>query len=149
VSYPDLPDPFDPHPEPWMAVLRDELAAMDGERVVLCHSLACLLWLLHARSGAASAAERVLLVAPPCAWDIEPVARFRPDGVAPGDVQRAAGLTRMLCAEPDPYCPSGAAVVYGGPLELDYELIPDGGHLNADAGFGPWPEVEEWALGAT
>jgi predicted alpha/beta hydrolase family esterase len=147
VSYPDLPDPYDPHPEPWLAALDKELAAMDGERVVLCHSLACLLWLLHARNGGADSAERVLLVAPPCAWDIEPVARFRADGVTADDVRRAAGRTRMLCAEGDPYCTRGAAGLYGEPLELEYELVPAGGHLNADAGFGPWPAVEEWALG--
>jgi predicted alpha/beta hydrolase family esterase len=146
VSYPDLPEPFDPEPDEWLAVLREELATMDGERIVLCHSLSCLLWLLHARDGAANLADRVLMVAPPCRWDIPQVARFRPDGVTADDLRRAAAVTRMLCAEPDPYCPAGAATTYGHSLELDFELIPGGGHLNTDAGFGPWPEVEEWAL---
>src|SRR3954469_24368185 len=62
VSYPDLPDPFDPRPEDWLAALGAELAAMEGERVVLCHSLACLLWLLHARDSSGRQADRVLLV---------------------------------------------------------------------------------------
>jgi predicted alpha/beta hydrolase family esterase len=146
VSYPDLPEPFDPQPDEWLAALRDELAAMEGERIVLCHSLSCLMWLLHAREGATDAAERVLLVAPPCRWDIPQVARFQPDGVAADEVRRAAGVTRMLCADADPYCAAGAVETYGRPLELDYEVIPGGGHLNADAGFGPWPEVEAWAL---
>jgi serine hydrolase len=146
ISYPDLPEPFDPRPDEWLAVLRDELAAMEGERIVLCHSLACLMWLLHAREGATDAAERVLLVAPPCRWDIPQVARFDPGPVTADDVRRAAAVTRMLCAEADPYCPAGAVETYGRPLELDYEVIPGGGHLNPDAGFGPWPEVEAWAL---
>jgi serine hydrolase len=146
VSYPDLPEPFDPEPAAWLDVLAGELARMDGERIVLCHSLACRLWLIHARNGAADAAERVLLVAPPCLDSVPAIARFEPHGVVANDVRRAAGLTRMLCAEVDPYCPAGAAAVYGEPLELDYEVIPGGGHLNADAGYGPWPEIEEWAL---
>jgi predicted alpha/beta hydrolase family esterase len=146
VRYPDLPDPFDPKPDEWLAALQPELASLHGERVVLCHSLACLLWLLNARDGARAAAERVLLVAPPCTGDIEQDARFRPDGVTAEDVERAAGATRMLCSDADPYCPAGAAPTFGDALELDYEVIAGGGHLNTDAGYGPWPEVEEWAL---
>ncbi len=147
MSYPDLPDPFDPDPDVWLAVLRSELAAMEGERIVLCHSLACRLWLLHARAGAEHAADRVLLVAPPCVDDIEQVVRFDTYGVTADDVRRAAPVTRMLCSDADPYCPVGAAAVYGEPLELDYELIPGAGHLNPDAGYGPFPAAEEWALG--
>jgi uncharacterized protein len=150
VAYPDLPDPFDPQPDLWLAVLRSELAAMEGERIVLCHSLACRLWLLHAHAhvGSAHVAERVLLVAPPCVDNIEQVVRFDTFGVSGDDVRRAAPVTRMLCSDADPYCPVGAVAVYGEPLELDYEVIPGGGHLNPDAGYGPWPEVEEWALGS-
>ena len=114
--------------------------------MVLCHSLACLLWLLNARDGAVDAADRVLLVAPPCAEDIVPVRRFRPDGVDPDHVRAAAGQTRMLCSDADPYCPAGPASTFGIPLELDYEVIAGGGHLNTDAGYGAWPDVEKWAL---
>jgi predicted alpha/beta hydrolase family esterase len=147
VRYPELPNPFDPDPGEWLAALQPELAALAGERVVLCHSLACLLWLLNARDGAADVADRVLLVAPPCAQDIAPIRRFRTEAVQPGQVRAAARQTRMLCSDKDPYCPAGAAATFGIPLELDYEVIPGGGHLNTDAGYGPWPDVERWALG--
>jgi predicted alpha/beta hydrolase family esterase len=53
----------------------------------------------------------------------------------------------MLCSDADPYCLAGAGSTFGDPLELDYEVIPGGGHLNADAGYGAWPEVERWAVG--
>jgi predicted alpha/beta hydrolase family esterase len=148
VRYPDLPDPYDPKPDEWLAALQPELAALEGERVVVCHSLGCLLWLLNARDGAHHVADRVLLVAPPCTDQVEPVARFRPDGVDAGHVRAAAPITRMLCSDADPYCPAGAAATFGDPLALDYEVIPGGGHLNPDAGYGPWPEVESWALGS-
>ena len=119
---------------------------MDGGRIVLCHSLACLLWLRHARRDGERVAERVLLVAPPCSDDVPAVVRFRVDGVTAEHVRSAASATRMLCSDADPYCPAGAATLFGEPLELDYEVIPGGGHLNVDAGFGPWPDVEAWAL---
>ena len=114
---------------------------------MLCHSLACLLWLLHARGGAADAADRVLLVAPPCTDEVEAVVRFRPDGVTGAQVRAAAGSTRMLCSDSDPYCPRGAASVFGERLRIDYDVIEGGGHLNTDAGYGPFPKVEAWALG--
>jgi predicted alpha/beta hydrolase family esterase len=147
VRYPDLPEPFDPDPEVWLSVLREELAALEGERTVICHSLAVRLWLLFARDGAAAAAQRVLLVAPPCRDDIPAIRRFRPDGVMSEHVMRAAAQTRMVCApDGDPYCPDTAPQVYGH-LEVPTDLIEGGGHLNSDAGYGPWPALEAWALG--
>jgi len=131
-----LPDPFDPQPGEWLTVLRSELPAMDGERIVLCHSLGCLLWLLHAREEG-DAVDRVLLVAPPCTDDLPAVVRFRPHHVTADHVRRAGAETRMLCSDLDPYCPAGADATFGRPLQLDYEVIPGGGHLNTDAGYGP------------
>jgi predicted alpha/beta hydrolase family esterase len=129
-------------------VLRSELAALRGERIVLCHSLSCRLWLLNARDTQAMAAERVLLVAPPCLESVEAVARFRPDGVSAADVRRVAEKTLMVCSDEDPYCPAGAVNTCAEPLGLDYKLIGGAGHVNTDAGYGPWPWVEQWALGA-
>ena len=147
MHYPELPHPFDPYPENWLSTLRNELDHLRGERIVLCHSLGTLLWLLHARSGAHGTAERVVLVAPPCTDEVEPVVRFRPDGVTPAQVQAAATTTRIVCAPSgDPYFPAGAPTVFGD-LVPDLDLIDGGGHLNTDAGYGPWPAVEAWALG--
>lgn len=88
----------------------------------------------------------MLLVAPPCTDAVAAVVRFRPKGVTAAHVADAAAHTRMLCSDADPYCPAGAAATFGDPLGLDYHVIPGGGHLNVDAGYGPFPAVEEWAL---
>lgn len=146
VRYPDLPDPFDPQPDEWLAALEEELERLD-EPVVLCHSLACLLWLRFATHAQERRAERVLLVAPPRRDDLAPVARFNPDGVAAADVRRVAGQTVIVCSDNDPYCPSGAVGLYAEPLEIPAQVIPGAGHINPDAGYGKWPAVEAWALG--
>jgi predicted alpha/beta hydrolase family esterase len=146
VRYPELPDPFEPELGPWLEVLRSEVAAMDGERVVLCHSLACLLWMHYAREVDAPVAERVLLVAPPCDRGVPAIDRFwPPNDVDKGALVRACARTLVLWAEPDPYCPGGAMAAFVDAFP-DSVRIPDGGHLNTDAGYGPWPEVERWAL---
>ena len=146
VSYPDLPEPFDPQPEEWLDALEGELEGVT-EPVVLCHSLACLLWLRFAAAAGERRAERVLLVAPPRRDDLPPVARFNPDGVSAADVSRVAGETLIVCSDNDPYCPAGAITTYAEPLEIPAQLISGAGHINTEAGYGEWPAVEAWALG--
>ena len=147
VSYPHLPDPFDPHPADWDRALDEELSLLE-EPVVVCHSLACLLWLRRAaRPSEGPLASRVLMVAPPHREDLEPVARFLDHGARARDVTRAAGETLIVCSDDDPYCPPGALETYAEPLGIEAHLIPGAGHINTDAGYGEWPDVESWALG--
>ena len=94
VQYPALPDCEVPCPDRWGAALHREVRALakgDGERVVIAHSLGCVLWLREAAEiRPEHRVDRVVLVAPPC---------------------------------------------------------PGAGHLNVEAGYGPWPAMEAWALG--
>ena len=60
----------------------------------------------------------------------------------------AARETRLVCTDNDPYCPGeNAARFWARPLELTVDLLPGAGHLNVEAGFGRWPEMEAWCLG--
>jgi predicted alpha/beta hydrolase family esterase len=148
VSYPHLPDPLDPHPADWGRALSDELALLE-DPVVLCHSLACLLWLrTAARPGSERIASRVLLVAPPHREDLEPVARFLEHGARARDVTRASRETLIVCSDDDPYCPPGAVDTYAQPLGIPAHVISGAGHINPESGYGEWPDVEAWALGA-
>jgi predicted alpha/beta hydrolase family esterase len=142
VAYPDLPDAEMPSLHAWREALTGELDALpEGESVVLCHSLACLLYLHHVADGGAQA-DRVLLVAPPSERAAVPqIAAFFPTPLP--TLQRGA---RLVCSDDDPYCPEGAATLYGAPLGIPVDIVPGGGHLNPDAGYGPWPAVEAWCL---
>ncbi|WP_327129713.1 RBBP9/YdeN family alpha/beta hydrolase [Streptomyces sp. NBC_01727] len=150
VIYPQLPEPDDPDLETWLArlhtLLDAEQDAPGRERVVICHSLAVLLW-LHAVTRREVRADRVLLVAPPSAEVIarhEEVAGFgRPCGTAE-QIAAAADVTRLVAGDDDPYCLGGAAEHYGRPLGLDTDVVSGGGHLDLDAGYGPWPSVLDW-----
>lgn len=42
----------------------------------------------------------------------------------------------------DPYCPEGASVPYAA-LNLETDLIRNGGHLYPDSGYGTWPSVRD------
>lgn len=139
VCYPVLPDPDHPRLEPWLDAL-EILLPPEQETTVVCHSLACLLWLHHLARGGRAA--RALLVAPPSdALDEPELQSFFPAPEAP-----LAPGSRLVCSDGDEYCPEGAAVRYAG-LGIPIDLIAGGGHLNDTAGYGPWPSVEAWCLG--
>ena len=146
VGYPPLPDPDEPDLDRWLTTLDGQLDALRGpDSTVICHSLACLLWLhAAARPDPPVAVTRVLLVAPPSAGFVRqnpPVAAFAALAVTAGPVAAAAGDTRIVAADDDPCCPEGAVGEYGHPLGLRTDVVAGGGHLNIDAGYGPWPAL--------
>lgn len=149
VRYPKFPQPDEPVPGDWSALLRSELAALgsDGERVLVCHSLAVLLWWQSAATLGELQPDRVLLVAPPSADVLRgypEVAAFAPPGIettSPGaDV---LARVRLVAADDDPYFPGGAGEPYAA-LGIDVDVIPGGGHLDLPAGYGSWPSVLAW-----
>jgi uncharacterized protein len=109
--------------------------------VVVCHSLACLLWLHHVAEREPQV-ERVLLVSPPSqSSGVREIASFfplPPPAPPPG--------ARLVCSDDDAYCPEGATALYGEPLGIPVDVLPGLGHLNPDAGYALWPSVEVWCL---
>ena len=150
VLYPQLPDPDEPKLADWLDVLRAELAMLGtGERIVIAHSLGCLLWLHHAATADhAQRVDRLLLVCPPGPSECTgPIAHFAPPPLDPIDIRRTTRRQgELACTDTDPWCPEGARRAYGEPLDLATHVVPDAGHLAADDGYGPWPAVEQWAL---
>lgn len=139
VHYPDLPDADHPDLGAWLDRLAGELDAIAGSPIVVCHSLACLLWLHHV-AGGGKPAERVLLVAPPSPTGVPDVlAGFFP--VPTGGMANC----RIVCSDDDPYCPEGATSLYPGPADV----LHGQGHINPDAGYGAWPAAEAWAREGT
>ena len=148
VLYPQLPEPDAPVLEDWLLDLRRYVAAMRGEeKVLVCHSLAVLLWWQAATSAEPVHADRVLLVAPPAPSFVrqELVAAFVPDRMeteplAPG----FAASIRLVASDADPYCPGGAAALYADRYGLDADIVPGAGHFDLPAGYGDWPSVLAW-----
>jgi predicted alpha/beta hydrolase family esterase len=152
VLYPQLPDPELPSLDEWLAVLRDELRMLgDGERVVIAHSLGCLLWLRHAETAsAADVVDRVLLVCPPAPSALPAaLASFHAAPFDGGAVKRSARRVELVCSDADPWCPGGAAGLFGRALDLPVHVVQGAGHLSLDEGYGPWPAVERWARDGT
>ena len=148
VRYPGLPDPDNPSLVEWTSALCENLARWGGgERVVICHSLACLLW-FHA-SVFVSPEERphrLLLVSPPAPERVPDAgAEFRLGALDVTSVRDSViDDIRIVASGNDPYNPSGAAALYATPLGVGLDVVEGAGHITPDDGYGPWPELAAW-----
>lgn len=152
VLYPQLPSADEPVLADWLDAFRAEWLQMGGgERVVVAHSLGCLLWLHAASRGLVDPpADRVLLVAPPSPGSTArhpEMAGFVPP-TDPGAVAASSrAVVRLVASDRDEFSPEGTAhTLYGEPLALDSEVLFGTGHLTVEDGFGPWPAVLDWCL---
>lgn len=150
VVYPQLPDAAAPAVEAWRDAAAGALAeAAEGDArvTVLCHSLACLLWLGSRPAEAGDVVERALLVAPPSLQFVGSVPEIAAFAALP--LSRPESETRIVSSDSDPYCHGGAQAAFGTPLGIPVTTIPGGGHLERSAGYGRWPSVFEWCLHPT
>lgn len=152
VLYPQLPEPDHPRLADWLAAFQAEWAQMGaGERVVVTHSLSCLLWLHAAAVGLVDPpADRVLLVAPPSPEVTRGIADIA-DFVAPVDTAAvratSRSVVRLLCSDRDMYSTEGTAEeLYGRPLGMDTTVMPGANHFTIEDGYGPLPLVLSWCL---
>jgi len=155
VLYPQLPDPGHPDLNTWLDLLAAEYAQLgDGERVVVCHSLACPLWYQACERGVIGRpAGRVVLAAPPGPAVLRGpvIAAFDP-GTWHTERLQASSRTRirLVASDVDPNCEEApAAMLYGEALGLDAETILGAGHLSIEDGYGPWPRMLDWCLDPT
>jgi predicted alpha/beta hydrolase family esterase len=144
---PPFADFDNPELDDWRAALRRSLDGLPASGFdVVAHSLGAVLWLHHVTDpGDTPRPARVLLVSPPSPrTSLAEIAGFFPPSLDIDAVRRGAGGTVLVAGEGDPYLPEGIASAYGLPLGIATTVIPAGGHLNIDAGYGPWPAVRDW-----
>lgn len=146
VRFPDLPDNLAPERDAWVEALATVVLDRGESRVTfVAHSLGC--WAvdhLVARDGT-DALAGALLVAPPSPFSLfGPIQDFLPpprnrDAWAP-----IATRTLVLGSDDDEYASDDEFEDLGGRIGVAHRILPGGGHLNAAAGFGPFPFVLDW-----
>ena len=151
VLYPQFPTPEQPSVGEWTDLLHAELAQLgDRERVVVCHSLGCALWLQAAQTLPADLrVTRVLLVSP--LGEQAYTAATGNEEFRPGRVDRdllAAASTRpphVVVSATDPHAPADPRA-WSTALGLDCDVLPAAGHITPEDGYGPWPAALAWCL---
>ncbi len=123
----------------WVAALDAAIVAADQAVVLVGHSLGCLAIAHHAARHTCPV-RGALLVAPPNVDDpaFPPIAKtFRPIPRAPLPFPSI-----VVSGDDDWYMDPDTARELAGAWGSRFVLLERGGHINTDAGFGPWPEGE-------
>lgn len=139
-----------PDREEWVRELDAAIAACARPPVLAAHSLSCTLvtWWAAAHARSAAGAQRIagaFLVAPS---DVD--APSYPDcttGFQPMQLAPLPFPSIVVASENDPYVSAGRARQFAQAWGSELHFIGDAGHINGDAGFGPWPQGEELLLG--
>jgi uncharacterized protein len=151
VLYPQFPAPEQPSVTEWIDLLHAELAQLgDQERVVVCHSLGCALWLRAAQTlPADQRVTRVLLVSPLGEHAFTAAngnEEFRLERVDRELLAAAsAEPPRVVVSAADPYAP-GDPRAWSARLGLDCDVLPAAGHITPADGYGRWPAALAWCL---
>jgi hypothetical protein len=127
----------------WVATLERAIAAAPSKPVLVGHSLGCIAiahWAgVHDR-GAESRLAGALLVAPA---DVEESAAARSlDNFAPIPLSRLSFPSIVVGSHDDPYATFDRCALFASAWGSELVDLGKSGHINTDAGFGPWPAGE-------
>ena len=124
-----------PERDAWVRTLEQAIEQATQPVVVLAHSVGCLATVFALQSATVAA---VVLVAP--ADTERPGAPEPLRSFAPIPMQPLPAPALVIASDNDPYCTLERAGAFAQAWRADMEVVPKGGHMNAETGFGPWPE---------
>ncbi len=126
-----------PRAQDWMAELDRAVAEAGPEVLLTAHSTACCLVAMWARDCQRTV-RGALIVGPS---DTEaPSYPAGPSGFAPMPLTRIPFATILVTSTNDPYVSLERAKQFAKAWGSQFIALEKAGHINADAGFGPWPE---------
>jgi len=104
--------------------------------IVVCHSLANILWFHLANEKKLQKIKKLFLVAPPSMHcPIEELSEFFPCEI-PNDLY--ADDTLLIGSNNDPYMDESEFLRLQAELGVNMELLHNAGHINADSNYGEW-----------
>jgi predicted alpha/beta hydrolase family esterase len=129
----------------WVAELDAAIAASeDSPPILVAHSLGCALVAHWAQSGSPLKVAGAFLVAPS---DVDaPSYPREAEGFAPMPLAKLPFPSILVASANDPYVSIERARVFAEAWGSRFVAIGDAGHINADSGYGEWPEGEQMLL---
>lgn len=139
VSFPHLPNRNNPTLKEWKESLKKEIAHFKPT-IVVCHSLANLLW-FHTCEELDITLDKLMLVAPVRDKELEDAKTFFP---YPTPKALKAKEVMMAASTNDPYMNVQEAIRLQSKLKVGMKILDDAGHINADSGYGKLDCALEW-----
>ena len=143
VSFPALPNKDNPKLDDWLEYLKVEMEHFKPN-IVVCHSLANILWFHYLNRFDIKPIEKLMLVSPvspSCA--IEELKTFFPYKVP---VSLKAKEVIMASSDNDPYMDIDEVYLLKDILGISLKVIENGGHINSDSGFGKLDCAYDWII---
>jgi uncharacterized protein len=117
----------------WVASIAHAILAQPEPVVVAAHSLGCIAT-VQLPAEAAARISGALLVAP-----ADPERRGVLADFAPVPYQPLPYRSVLVASSNDPFCPVRLAGAYARAWGSEFVRMQNAGHINVEAGFGPWP----------
>lgn len=117
----------------WVASITRTILEQPGPVVIAAHSLGSIAT-THLPPEAAARIQGALLVAP-----ADPERRGILADFAPVPYQPLPYRSIIVASSNDPYCPVRTAGAYARAWGSEFVRLQNAGHINIEAGFGPWP----------
>ncbi|MES2581885.1 MAG: alpha/beta hydrolase [Pseudomonadota bacterium] len=122
-----------PSRKAWISSITQTILAQPGPVVIAAHSLGCIAT-THLPPEAVERIQGALLVAP-----ADPERRGVLADFAPVPYQPLPYRSVLVASSNDPYCPVRTAGAYARAWGSEFVRLQNAGHINVEAGFGPWP----------
>ena len=119
----------------WVSTLAHEIEQAPQPVVVIAHSVGCLAAVFAVEQAVPAA---MVLVSP--ADTERPGAPESLRSFAPVPMRHLPVPALMITSDNDPYCSLERARSFAQAWHADLEVVAGAGHINSDAGYGPWPE---------
>lgn len=130
-----------PNRDEWVAELDAAIAACQGRPILVAHSLGCMLVAQWAQANSHLRVAGAFLVAPS---DVEaPSYPVPANGFAPIPMAPLPFPSMVVASLDDPYATIERSRAFAQAWGSTLVEIGDAGHINADTGYGPWPEGEQ------
>jgi len=117
----------------WVASIARTILQQSGPVVIAAHSLGCIAT-THLPPAAVERIRGALLVAP-----ADPERRSVLADFSPVPHQALPYRSIIVASSNDPYCPIRTAGAYARAWGSEFVRLQNAGHINLEAGFGPWP----------
>ncbi len=138
VCFAKLQDMQLPNKDAWAQQLKEHLESFDPD-VVICHSIANILWFHLCNETKLPQVRKLYLVAPPSLQcDIEELKSFFPVDI-PHNLYAQEVI--LIASTNDPYMTLKEAQTLGQSLGVEMKVLQDAGHINAESGYGEWPWI--------
>jgi uncharacterized protein len=127
----------------WVSAMEQTIRHTPSPVVILAHSIGCMATIFAIAEVPVAA---VVLVAPADAERSDAPGALHT--FTPIPMKPLATPALVIASDSDAYCTLDRAEAFAQAWKADLEIVTGGGHINADAGFGPWPDgwwmVGEW-----